>query len=454
MARKITKAMLDRLTVTAEGSRTLIFDSDLAGFGVRATPSGTTFFVQYRAGTGRTAQKRRLSLGQYGALTVEQARRLAKEKLAEVAGGTDPAAERHAAKGAPTVATLGVDFLDDVNARRKPTTAREYARLWKKHVLASLATRRVVDVAPVDVARLHRSLRPTPYGANRVLALLGSFFAFAEGQGIRAKATNPAHEVEPYKEESRERFLTPVEVARLGEALTRAEREGLPVPATLKARKRGMSAKRKGKLTGRKRGPYKPAKKEKKTVQPANPFAVAAIRFLLLTGWREREALTLRWADLNIDRGTATLPNTKTGKSERFIGAPARLLLSGLPRDGESPFVFPGRETAKPLEETNRTWKPLVEINRTWYAVRHAAKLDDVRLHDLRHSFASVSASTGGSLLMIGKLLGHRDTATTAKYAHLLDDPIREAADRASETVTEWLGRGSQAIQPAPARTA
>jgi hypothetical protein len=187
MPGKITKAMLDRLEVREHGTRALVFDSELTGFGVRATPSGITFFVQYRVGTGRTAQKRRLSLGQYGALTVEQARRLAKERLAEVTSGADPAAIRNAAKVAPTVATLGLDFLDDVRARRKPATAREYTRLWDKHVLPALATRRVADVEPADVARLHRSLRPTPYGANRVLALLGSFFTYAERQRARPK---------------------------------------------------------------------------------------------------------------------------------------------------------------------------------------------------------------------------------------------------------------------------
>ena len=200
-----------------------------------------------------------------------------------------------------------------------------------------------------------------------------------------------------------------------------------------------MSAKRRAKLTGRKRGPYKraaEAKESGKPLHPANPFAIAAIRFLLLTGWRESEALTLKWTDVNLDRGTATLPDTKTGRSQRVLGAPARLLLSNLPRVGESPFVFPGAAAEKPL----------TEISRVWYAVRAAATLDDVRLHDLRHSFASVSASSGGSLLLIGKLLGHKDTATTSRYAHLLDDPVREAADTASNMLTEWLaGRGAAA---------
>jgi len=428
MPKKLTKALLDRLVVTQAGNRTLLFDSELAGFGVRVTPGARTFFVQYRAGTGRSAPKRRLSLGQYGALTLEQARSLAKGVLADVAKGHDPAATRSASKDAPTVSAFGVDYLAEVRSRRKETTAREYGRLWSKHIVPAMGSRRLADVQPADVARLHRAMRSTPYNANRTLAVLGSFFGYAERQGVRPRHSNPAHEIEPYKEQSRERFLTPAEVARLGESLNRAETKGLPVPDVLRKQKHGLSSARRAKITGRKRGPYK-RRKEPVQVHPSNPFAVAAIRFLLLTGWREQEALKLRWIDLNLDRGTATLPDTKSGRSQRVIGAPARLLLSDLPRVEGSPFVFPGASAVRPL----------ATLTRVWFAARHAAKLDDVRLHDLRHSFASVSASSGGSLLLIGKLLGHHDPSTTAKYAHLLDDPIREAADTASNTLSSWL---------------
>ncbi|HEU4988764.1 MAG TPA: integrase family protein, partial [Gemmatimonadaceae bacterium] len=294
MAVKITKRLVDGLRV--DGGRTLLFDTELPGFGIRATSRGKMFFVQYRAGVGRSAPKRRMSLGRYGPLTVDQARQLARETLGAVARGGDPAADRDAAKDAPTVAQLGVDFLADVRDRRKASTATEYARMWNRNVLPSLGPRRVADVAPADVVRLHRSLRKTPYGANRVLALLGSFFAFAELHGMRAKHTNPAHQVEPYKEHSRERFLTPEEIVRLGDALNTALRTGLPpAPMRRKKRKTGPTAK------------HRPKSADK--LVPANPFAVAAIRFLLLTGWREREALTLRWTNLNLERGQAALPD-------------------------------------------------------------------------------------------------------------------------------------------------
>jgi integrase len=356
MAVKLTKRVVDGLS--PRDSRFDVYDSDLPGFSVRITPDGAkSFSVLYRAGSGRTAPKRRVTLGKFGPLTVEEARSLARQTLADVARGADPATARATAKTAPDLTTLGVDFLADVRDRRKPATAREYERLWNKSVTPALGTRRVAEVAPADIARLHRSLRSTPYGANRVLSLLGTFFAFAERQGIRPKHSNPAHEVKPYKEESRERFLSQAEVMRLGEALTKAEREGLPAAPNRKRKpKTGKTAK------------HRPKSADKPI--PANPFAVAAIRFLLLTGWREREALTLRWSDLDVERGVARLPDTKTGKSVRPIGKPALLLVDKLPRLSDSPFVFPGRSPDQPL----------VEINRVWYAVRSAAKLDDVRL--------------------------------------------------------------------------
>jgi integrase len=275
-------------------------------------------------------------------------------------------------------------------------------------------------------------MHETPYGANRVLSLVGAFFTYAEKQGVRPRHSNPVHDVEPFKEQPRERYLRPEEVVRLGEALTRAEREGLPVPDQLKNRSRGISARRRAKVTGRRRGPYK-QRADRKTTRPANPFAIAAIRFLLLTGWREGEALTLKWSDVDLESGLAMLADTKTGRSPRRIGVSALSLLEDLPRIENSPYVFPGRSPDKPL----------VEINRLWYAARSAAGLDNVRLHDLRHSFASVSASSGGSLLETAKMLGHRNTSTTARYAHLFDDSVRATADATSKQLAAWMaGRG------------
>lgn len=435
MGQKLTKRAVDAMRASRD--RVYVFDDELPGFGVAVHSSGLkTFFVQYRVGRGRRAEKRRVAIGRYGPLTVEQARAAARDTLADVTRGQDPAAERAARKGAPTVSELGVAFLDDVEARRKTRTANEYRRLWEKHVLPAIGTRKVADVAPAQVAALHRQLRSTPYVGNRTLALVGSFFTYAERQDMRPRHSNPAHDIEPYPEHSRERFLSQAEVARLGEALTRAATMGLPpAPTRRRERKTGPTAKHLPKTKRARDGSKIPLDQP----TPANPFAIAAIRFLLLTGWREQEVLTLQWSAVDVERGVATLQDTKTGRSVRAIGAPARLLLTQLPRLHGSPYVFPGRDSSRPL----------VEINRVWYAVRHAAKLDDVRLHDLRHSFASVIASSGGSLLLIGKLLGHKDTATTAKYAHLFDDPVRAAADATSAQLAAWLEFSSAARKSA-----
>jgi len=412
---KLTKRSVD--TLESRERRQFVYDSELRGFGVEVTPAGTkTFFVQYRTAGGRRGRVRRYILGRYGVLTVDKARKRAREILGVVAQGVDPAIARQERHDAALIRELGKDYLEDVLARNKPRTYETYAWLWDKYVLPAIGNMAVADVTPADVAKLHRKMRPRPYAANRALAVIGSFFSYAERQGGRAKHTNPAHEVEAYEERARERYLTPAEVKLLGDALGRAVRFGLsPAPRRRRKRKTGSTAKF---IT-----------RSADTPKPANPFAIAAIRFLLLSGWRESEALTLRWSDVDFGRRVALLPDTKTGRSARQLGAPALALLEALPRIEKSQYVFPGRDPENPL----------VEINRVWYAVRHAAGLEDVRLHDLRHSFASVVASAGGSLLMVCALLGHKDVQTSARYTHLFEDPVKAVADATAGQLASWL---------------
>jgi integrase len=179
----------------------------------------------------------------------------------------------------------------------------------------------------------------------------------------------------------------------------------------------------------------------KSELQPANPVAVSVLRFLLLTGWREQEAMTLQWSAVDPSTGIVTLDDTKTGKSIRILGSPALELLAAQTRVQGSPYVFPGRNPMQPLRETQRLW----------YAVRHAAKLDDVRLHDIRHSVASIAASHGYSLFLIGKLLGHRTTRSTERYAHLADDARKVMADQVGATIGSAL-TGVAAAPQAPIR--
>lgn len=430
MAQKLTKSVVDKLE--AETSRYDVFDKDLPGFHVRVTPDGVkTFFVRYRSTRSRGSARPRLKIGRYGELTVDKARDEAKKRLADVTLGKDPAAERRALRSAPSVQDLGDTYLLEVDARQKPKVAAENRRLWINHVLPALGRQLVTELTPAHVSKVHLSLKDTPYQANRVLALVGSFCTFAERQGVRPRHSNPVQDIKKFPEKPRERYLTAEEMRRLGEALRRAETEGLPTATTFKRKSRGISASRRAKLTGRRRGPY--AKHSSARPTPANPYAVAAIRFLVLTGWRRGEALSLRWDYLSADLHTATLPDTKTGRSVRKIGDAARALLSELPRIHGSPWVFPGIDPANHL----------LEINRLWHSVREASGLTDVRLHDLRHSFASVAISSGESLPMIGKLLGHKQVSTTSRYAHLADDPLQVAANKASGQLATWLAHGA-----------
>ena len=425
MRKKLTKTAVD--TLAPLPSRYVVWDSELPGFHVRVAPSGVkTFAVFYRAGSGRSAPQRRHTLGRYGTLTAEQARALARSVLADVVQGADPAKDRSDDKQAFTVEELGRQFLTDVDVRRKSSTAYEYRRIWNKIVVPELGSTKVKTVTSADIARVHRKLRETPYMANRVLALVGSFYTFAVRQGVCDSNTNPARAVESFAEEKRERYLSEIELGRLGRALMQAESVGLP-PAPSKAshRKNGETAK------------HRP--KSADTPKPADPWAVAAIRFLLLSGWRKREALTLKWAYLDSERFIATLPDTKTGRSKRPLGAAVWELLKALPRQAGSPYVFPGY----------RPDEPRVDLDTLWHAVRHAAGIPDFRLHDLRHSFASVSAGDGASLLIIGRLLGHANAASTERYAHLASNPLRKAADATANRVAALMSAFPSPLAPA-----
>lgn len=416
----ITKRAVDALTT--DRHHEYVWDSELPGFGVRVTASGFKAYVaQYRVqGLGRRGAVKRLTLGTHGVLTPDEARKLAKRELGKVAQGLDPSAERAARKGAQTVKELGTAYLEDVRLRRKPTTAYEYDRLWKKHVLPELGSKQVPSVSSQDIRRLHKSLSKTPYAANRLLAMLSSFFSFAAQEGAIRLHDNPAHGVEHYTEEARERFLTPEEFKRLGEALTQAEQTGLS--ASPEYRKTP---------TSKKTAKHRPKKSD--TPIPANPYAVAAIRLLALTGCRESEILSLKWEAVDLERGYLRLTDTKTGASVRALGASAAAVLENLPKIKTNPYVLPGTKKDKHI----------ADVQRLWYAARHAAGLGDVRLHDLRHSFASVPAMGGESMLVIKSLLGHARIATTERYAHLGDDPVKRAADKASGDIATWLGQSN-----------
>jgi integrase len=350
-------------------------------------------------------------------MTVEKARTDALQQLSAISSGSDPAEAKRAQRAELTMRELYPAYMEDVERRRKPSTAADYKRMWERHVLPTFGNKKVVALTLTDVRRFHRSLHKTPYHANRVAAMLGAFFTFASNEGIRARHDNPAHGVEFFPEQPRERFLTADEFRRLGASLTRAESEGLP-PAPEHRRKppKEANAKHRPKNAGQ---PI-----------PANPFGVAAIRLLALTGCREGEILSLTWDSVDLERGYLRLSDTKTGKSVRPLGQSAAAVLASLPRIQGNPYVIPGGIPGEHLKDNKRLW----------HAVRHAAQLKDLRIHDLRHSFASVPATGGESLLVVRSLLGHKRVATTERYAHLGDDPVKRAANRTAKSIATWLG--------------
>lgn len=386
---KLTKKMMD--TATYEGGTDYRWDDAVAGFGARVYPSGRkSFVVSYRV----RGRKRIMVLGQFGVLTVDQARTQAKVMLADVTKGVDPSGERQAERVAPKVEDLAKRYMSDhAIPKKKPKSVEEDQRMLEKQILPILGRQKVNAVIRDDIARLHASLKKTPYAANRVLSLLKKMFNLAEVWGWRGDGSNPCRHVERFKEQSRERFLTVAEMELVGKALDEAEELG---------------------------------------TEPAE--ALAAIRLLALTGCRKSEILTLRWSYVDFERRLLFLPDSKSGKKMVPLGAEAIAVLKSLKRIPDNPYLLPGRHGKGHL----------IGLYHVWHRLRTSLGLKDVRLHDLRHSFASVAVSGGMGLPILGKLLGHSNPATTARYAHLATDPLLLAADQISDKIAAGLRSESQ----------
>lgn len=378
MPEKLTADLIRKTTPPATGSR-VIRDTEIPGFGLRITAGNVRAFIlnYHHAGI-----ERRLTIGQIPAWSLAAAREEAKALRKRIDRGEDPLAERTAAREAPTVSDLCDRFVKDELPRKRPSTRREYTSLIDKQIRPRLGSRKVAAVGYADVDELHRRLAKTPYRANRCIAVLSRMMSLAIKW--RMRPDNPCRGIERFHEDRRERMLSPAEIARLADALAKHPDQSV-----------------------------------------AN-----AVRLLLLTGARRGEALGATWAQFNLDTGVWTKPaaTTKSNRDHRVpLSAPARALLSAMLKAAEddAAFLFPGKPGA-----------PLTDIKHSWQAIRERAKLDNVRLHDLRHTFASVLASSGASLPMIGALLGHTQAATTHRYAHLYDDPLREATERVGAIIT------------------
>ena len=427
MRAHITKRLVDGLKPT--GTDYYVFDTDTTGFAVRLRATGgMSYIVQYKAGSGRGAPARRVTLGGVGKMTPEQARAAARKVLGSVAHGEDPAADKaNERRSLPLGDVIEAFLAEHAEAKRKASTAAWYRDGLERIVKPVLGGMNPDKVTRQDIARLHSSMRETPVQANRVLAMLGALYGFAARAGYVPEGFNPARGIEKFPERSRERFLTSGELARLGDALRLAETTGLPW--------RIDESKEKAK--------HAPKEANRRVI--LDPYAVAAIRLLMLTGARLREILNARWEFIDFERGVIFLPDSKTGKKPIYLSAAALSILSTLPRIEGNPYVIPGE----------RAGQPRADLKRPWAAVTKAAGLDGVRIHDLRHSFASVGAGASLGLPVIGKLLGHSQPSTTARYAHLDADPMRRAVEAIGATIAAAMGDGAKgAVLPMPAKRA
>jgi len=414
---KLSKRTVDALKPTDKSF--IAYDTSLKGFGVRVLPSGAkSWVIEYRpGGGGRKVGKRRFKLGNVGDLTPDEARKAAQTLLSKVRLGGDPAHDRSAARRQITVAALAEEFIEEhAGAKRKASTAGNYAQVLRRIVVPEIGSRKVDTVTRMTIARLHLKLKGTPYHANKMLAVVGSMYSFAAAKHIVPEGFNPVRGITRFPESNRERFLTVSELDRLGAALREGETTGLPWHAD----------------------PGKPgakhAPKEGNRLTKISPHAAAAIRLLLFTGCRLGEILRLRWADVDLERGLLLLPDSKTGRKTVVLNAPAVAILAELPRLGV--YVIAGDDAG------NENEKPRADLKRPWIAVRKRANLEDVRIHDLRHTHASFGAAGGLGLPIIGKLLGHKQAATTARYAHLDNDPLRRASESIAGRIAEAMGEG------------
>lgn len=386
---RLTKRSVEGLE--AADKRYEVRDDDLPGFLVRVGVTGEkSFYLMYRAGKGRSAAKRRLALGSFPAVTVEQARKLAREKLALVTMGADPADALREEKATRSVASVFEQFLaEHVRAKLKPGTVRCYEQQAAAHILPALGKLKITEVSARQVSGLHHSLRQTPYQANRVLSTLSKFFNWCEMAGFRDRGTNPVFGVERFKESKRTIFMGKAEVEAIGATIARLEASG-----------------------------------------ELSPIAAGVFKVLIFTGARCGEVTTLKWSYLDLEHGLAHLPDSKTGAKTIHLPAAARAVLASLPRINE--YCFPGRHDKGHIVNTKAPWQRILA----------EAGLSGWRIHDLRHAFASYAANSGQSLPVIGKMLGHTQAATTARYAHLAENPVAAAAESTAQAIQKDLTGG------------
>ncbi|MCC6245723.1 MAG: site-specific integrase [Gemmatimonadaceae bacterium] len=430
---KLTKRTVDATKAPATGE-TFVWDSEVRGFGLRVYPSGRRLFV-FQYVMRATGKSRRVVLGGYPAITADQARELAQRAAAQVAEGKDPKGDDTEGLQRRTMGEVFPNYLSERRGKIATRTYAEYERTWEKALAATFGDQRLATLDEATVVRWHAARIGTPIAANRAVDLLSSFLTWSERRGYRAKHTNPCEGVERFDEVKKGRSLSVEEYQRLGAAFDAAASVGIRPAARLrKASTKDATKNRRPKNADEPR--------------PQNPVILAALRFLTLSGWREQEALTLRWDAVDLERGVAVLADTKSGRSERPLGTPALDVLRSQPRVAGNPFVFVGE----------RDGQHIAEVKYTWASIKEAAKLDDAapfRLHDLRHSFTTVARDEMGlGDHVIARLVGHTLSGMTSRYGEVRDATVRNAANSIATTIAQYLCGAEAKVLPFQPRQA
>ena len=399
--RKLTKKTVD--SVYAEGKDVYVWDTEVIGFGLRVKPSGVkSYFIRYRNKHGRS---RSHTLGKHGQLTPDKARGLAKIKMGKVAEGHDPSEEKILNLQIISVNELCDLYLKEGCKHKKTSSIESDTSLIKHHIKPLLGTKSIAAVRRADVERMKNSIvegktakkekgrkhgriivRGGKGAASRAVTLLSTLFTFAMNRDL--VEYNPCRGVKKFSGKKCERFLSETEFKELGEAIKSCENE-------------------------------------------EHPSAIGMIRMLIFTGCRKSEIMTLKWEYIDWEASCIHLPDSKTGAKTVKLGQPALEILKTQITLKNNPYVFYGEKAGHHFVGLQKVWNKIKEKK---------PSLHDLRLHDLRHSFASVGVNSGHSLLLVGKLLGHSNTATTARYAHLSDDPVKATVDDITAQIQEAMG--------------
>ena len=382
---KLTKRFVEATEIKEKAY--CLFDELIPGFCIRISPKGKRYYYfQYI----KNKVRKRILLGQHGIITSEQAREEAIARLGDVKIGGDPHKIKIDKKLEPLIKDVSKRFMDEhAIVHCRATTQKGYHRYLNKHILPFFGNMKVSEVTRADISLFHNSLQKTPYEGNRCLEVISKMFNLAETWGLRSDHTNPCYGVKKFPMKARERYLTSEEAKKLGDTLDKV-----------------------------------------KQYPEENLAAVYCIQLLLLTGCRLSEIRTLKWEYIDYENKLLRLPDSKTGAKTVYAGSTVMDLLeeikSNQNRPQDNPYVIWGKHPNSCLNNVQKAWRRF----------RKLAGLEGVRIHDLRHSFASFAVNNGTSLAMIGKLLGHTQVQTTARYAHLMAEPMIATA----ESVTNGLG--------------